>query len=70
MGDTGLYGSVPWRGAAASSEQDGGWSLWPEVLGAGLATLSERKEMGVGVLLSGEPSTLNNPPPDSISSGR
>lgn len=49
------------------NRMEGGASGQMEV--AGLATLSERKEMGVGVLLSGEPSTLNNPPPDSISSG-
>ena len=57
-GTTGLYGSVSWRAVAASLEQDGGWYLGSEVLGNVLATLRERKEIDVGVLLSGESSTL------------
>lgn len=49
-------------------EQDGGWCFGLEVLGNVLATLRDGKEMDIGVLFSGS-STLNNPSPDSISSG-
>lgn len=69
-GITGLYGSVPWRAVALSLEQDGGRCVGSEVWGNVLATLREGKEMDIGVLLRGESSTLNKPPPDSMSSGR